>query len=148
MITHVLKIYPAYFDAVASGRKTVELRNGDRDYATGDTLVLREWTPVYGHTGRECRVIVTHITRGEEWLQPGVVALSIRTQASVDRVAALERLHNACRLREQALDYLVRTHGTPENDEKKLLMHDQLQESHGKISEALDDLARMEVNAT
>ncbi len=101
MITHVLKVYPAYFDAVASGRKTVELRNGDRDYATGDTLVLREWNPLYPvdevwvegrYTGRECRAIITEITRGEEWLQLGIVALSIRTEASIDRLAALERI--------------------------------------------------------
>lgn len=30
------------------------------------------------YTGRECRVRVTHILRDEQWLQPGVAALSIR----------------------------------------------------------------------
>lgn len=104
MVRH-LKIWTEYFDAVASGKKTVELRNDDRGFAVGDTLILREWQPstedimntmegksADGTTGRECRVVVTHITRGEAWLQPGIVALSIRAQASADRLAALERV--------------------------------------------------------
>ncbi len=101
MAEHNLKIAPVYFDAVADGSKTVELRKDDRGYQAGDTLVLREFQPAHwchdewieGHyTGRECRAVVTHITTGETWLQPGIVALSIRAQASADRLAALERV--------------------------------------------------------
>lgn len=101
MTTHTLKIWPQYFDAVASGRKTVELRRDDRGYAVGDTLVLQEWKPIDGAsvwrgtalggdlTGREVCVTITDITRGEQWLQPGVVALSIRGP----RAEAVERLY-------------------------------------------------------
>ncbi len=101
MTEHILKTWPEYFDAVASGQKTAELRNDDRGYAVGDTLILREFEPAERldskwpdgrWTGRECRATVTHITRGDAWLQPGIVALSIRTQASADRLAALERI--------------------------------------------------------
>ena len=113
MPEHILKIVPPYFDSVASGRKTMELRKDDRGYAVGDTLILREWDPdarvrvpatslnvlemdnaaidAQRYTGREVRVTVTDITRGESWLQPGVVALSIRGP----RAEALERLYEA-----------------------------------------------------
>lgn len=39
------KIWPQYFDAVASGKKKYELRLDDFDVAEGDTLVLEEWDP-------------------------------------------------------------------------------------------------------
>ncbi len=159
MAEHVLKIWTEYFEAVSSGAKTVELRNDDRGFAVGDTLVLREWQPsteeimdtmqgklVDGTTGRECRVIVTHITRGESWLQPGVVALSIRTQASADRLAALERLHDACRLREQAINYLVENHGMPKSEEKSSVLS-QLELSHESIEDTLAEIKRMEDDA-
>ena len=101
MAKHSLKIWAEYFNAVSSGKKTVELRNDDRGYTVGGTLILREFEPTERldskwsdgrWTGRECRVTVTHITRGDAWLQPGIVALSIQTQASADRLVALERI--------------------------------------------------------
>lgn len=81
-----MKIWPEHFTAVASGDKTVELRQeDDRQFDVGDVLVLREWishnTLGLGiYTGRQVSVKVTHVLRDEEgrWLQPGVVALSIR----------------------------------------------------------------------
>ena len=103
MAEHSLKIWPYYFERVVEGVKTAELRN-DRGFAIADTLILREWDPFYPidevqvegrYTGRECRAIITEITRGEEWLQPGIVALSIRTEASQNRTEALERLYEA-----------------------------------------------------
>lgn len=42
---HELKTLPVYFDAVARGDKTFEVRKNDRDFQTGDTLVLREFDP-------------------------------------------------------------------------------------------------------
>ena len=43
MTIHELKIWPQYFDAIASGIKTFEVRKDDRGFAVGDTLVLKEW---------------------------------------------------------------------------------------------------------
>ena len=39
------KIWPEYFEAVQSGRKTFELRLNDFKIKEGDSLVLEEWDP-------------------------------------------------------------------------------------------------------
>lgn len=63
--THVLKIWPEFFDAIADGRKTFEVRFDDRGYREGDLLRLREWEPAGEvYTGREITVRVTYILRG------------------------------------------------------------------------------------
>lgn len=64
---HDLKILPAYFDDVAKGRKTFELRFDDRGYFEGDLLLLREWENG-AYTGR--RVVVMTLCGG-------VVALAL-----------------------------------------------------------------------
>lgn len=92
MTEHHLKTWPEYFTAVLDGTKTVELRREDgRHFDAGDVLVLEEWCPPYffgvmgkgGYTGRSCRRVITHVLRDSEgwWLQPGVVALSLREEA-------------------------------------------------------------------
>jgi len=43
---HDLKAWPEFFDALASRRKTFEVRKNDRDYQLGDVLLLREYAPV------------------------------------------------------------------------------------------------------
>ncbi len=91
---HDLKILPEFFYGVQIGAKTVELRReDDRRFDVGDELVLREWAKglpltatatgeIVGttdyYTGQQVRVVVTHIIRDTEWLQPGVAALSVR----------------------------------------------------------------------
>lgn len=40
MTKHRLKLNDRYFDAVANGTKTFEIRKDDRGYRVGDTLVL------------------------------------------------------------------------------------------------------------
>lgn len=58
--THRLKIWPCFFDDVASGRKPFELRYNDRDFKVGDELLLQEWeSGVY--SGRETRKRVTYV---------------------------------------------------------------------------------------
>lgn len=42
---HELKIWPQYYSRVANGSKTFEIRNNDRDYQSGDKVILREWDP-------------------------------------------------------------------------------------------------------
>ena len=72
---HDIKILPVHFNAAVSGKKRAELRKLDRDYAEGDTLMLREWTEIGGYTGRVIRVEVTHIANVGEYA-PGYLLLS------------------------------------------------------------------------
>jgi ASC-1-like (ASCH) protein len=60
---HRLKIWPEYFEAVLSGKKTFEIRKNDRDYQVSDVLLLQEYNPKTNeYTGRELLVEVTYIT--------------------------------------------------------------------------------------
>lgn len=43
MAIHALKVVAPYFDALADGSKTFEVRRNDRGFQKGDTLVLQEW---------------------------------------------------------------------------------------------------------
>lgn len=42
---HELKIWPQYYQAVANGSKTFEVRKNDRAFQKGDEVVLREYDP-------------------------------------------------------------------------------------------------------
>ena len=65
---HEIKIWPAYFDEVESGRKPFEVRFNDRDFAVGDTLLLREFDPVAdSYSGRECRRRISCILTEERF---------------------------------------------------------------------------------
>jgi len=56
------KIWPEYFDAVASGKKKYELRLNDFKVKVGDTLVLEEWNPKTGsYTGRTVEKKVIYV---------------------------------------------------------------------------------------
>lgn len=79
---HELKIWPEYYEAVTHHnvllRKTLEIRKNDRNYQVGDELLLKEYNPdSKSYTGREAKVIVTHILIGGPWFQEEYVALSI-----------------------------------------------------------------------
>lgn len=56
------KIWPKYFEAVASGKKKYELRLNDFEVREGDTLVLEEWDPMTKeYTGRRIEKSVTYV---------------------------------------------------------------------------------------
>lgn len=74
---HDLKILPMYFDAVAKGYKTFEVRYNDRDYFPSDLLLLREWSNGE-YTGRRVMVKITYILSGFEALKDGWVILGIK----------------------------------------------------------------------
>ena len=86
-VIHELKILPEYFEAVASGAKTFELRKDDREpcFCSLDILRLREWRkPVNNngarylegvYTGREANRLVTYVLRDFHGLQPGYCIL-------------------------------------------------------------------------
>ena len=66
-MTHELKILPEYFEAVATYKKTFEIRKNDRGFKVGDKLIFREWQPNDdqfinpGYTGREVIRWVSYI---------------------------------------------------------------------------------------
>lgn len=64
-IDHQLKILPQYFQAVAGGDKTFEIRKNDRDYKVGDTIVLSEYEEGQ-YTGRSILATITYITDYEQ----------------------------------------------------------------------------------
>lgn len=84
MRTHELKIWPDFFDAVRCGAKKFELRKDDRDYQTGDVLILREYDPeTQTYTGRQFNAVVTYTLRDVSaafGLLPGYVLMSVEVQ--------------------------------------------------------------------
>lgn len=102
---HSLKTLPVYFAAVLRGDKTFEVRKNDRDFQTGDTLILREYDPTYlppapapapwdqapplpqaprlpgDYTGQELQATVSYVlhdTYGEFGLERGYVVLGLK----------------------------------------------------------------------
>jgi ParB family chromosome partitioning protein len=76
---HPIKLLADFFDAVASGEKSFELRYDDRGYRCGDTLILQEYA--HGrYTGREITRVVTYLLCGPIFgLEKGWVAMAIAT---------------------------------------------------------------------
>lgn len=81
MRTHELKTWPSYFELLASGAKTFEFRNNDRDFSVGDLLKLREYDPTTGeYSGRMLSKLVTHVMHGPDFgLPEGKVIMSLVT---------------------------------------------------------------------
>lgn len=59
---HVIKILPAYFNAVKCGAKRFELRKNDRNYKSGDVVIMREWDGA-SYTGNEIEVEITYVLK-------------------------------------------------------------------------------------
>lgn len=62
-MTHNLKILKPYFEAVAAGGKTFELRKDDRPYRVGDILLLNEIGEGNRPTGRKIKKKIGYILR-------------------------------------------------------------------------------------
>lgn len=76
-MTHDLKIWPEYFGPVWTEDKKFEIRKNDRDFRVGDNLLLREYKPDSGFTGRFLYVEVLFILHGGFGLRKGFVCMSI-----------------------------------------------------------------------
>lgn len=72
---HHLKTWPQYFDLVWNNIKTFEVRKNDRHFKEGDYVLLREWSPTEGYSGREILVTIVYVFRGGSLggLQPDFV---------------------------------------------------------------------------
>jgi hypothetical protein len=74
MAIHKIKILPEYFKAVAEGRKPFEIRNNDRHYQEGDTVVLQEWADGK-YTGYQIKRQIGFVTEFEQ--KPGYVVFGL-----------------------------------------------------------------------
>lgn len=78
MDVHYLKIWPQFFQDVKSGVKPFEVRKKDRDYKTGDTLILDEYDPVAGKkTGAWTAQRITYLLDDNNFVKEGYVILGI-----------------------------------------------------------------------
>jgi uncharacterized protein DUF3850 len=86
-ITHELKCWPEFFEAISEGHKTHDLRRtDDRTFRLHDLIKLREFDPkTERYSGREQMVEITYITSAdvpcalsERALDPAYCILSIR----------------------------------------------------------------------
>jgi hypothetical protein len=64
---HQLKTLPQYFEKVAAGKKSWELRKNDRDFQENDILILQEFDKKKGYTNRELRVKIIYIFHGGKY---------------------------------------------------------------------------------
>jgi uncharacterized protein DUF3850 len=69
MTVHRLTAWPEYFDAVASGARTFEVRRDDLGFAVGDTLILTRFPFIPGDGELEAR-----ITYVQPYIGSGVMA--------------------------------------------------------------------------
>ena len=84
MKTHQLKTLPHFFEQVEQLNKHFELRKDDRGFEEGDRLILSEYDPEEGFTGREVWVIVNYILRDFEGLREGYCIMDIRPDHQPD----------------------------------------------------------------
>lgn len=87
MSEHTLKTLERYWDAVADGRKTFEVRKNDRAFQTGDILVLEKWDNDgrYYHTEpgdafepMKLRKRITYLLQGGQFgIEPGYCVLGL-----------------------------------------------------------------------
>lgn len=74
---HILKIQKEFAMAIIDGRKRFEIRKNDRDFKTGDLLIMRPWNETRGFL--PFHPIVTEITFMTDFEQrDGYVVLGIK----------------------------------------------------------------------
>lgn len=79
MIVHHIKCWPEYFDRLCNGTKPFEVRRNDRDYQTGDQLIIREWDPLPGtYSGRTLGAVISYVLVGFDGIKKGYAVLGLR----------------------------------------------------------------------
>jgi hypothetical protein len=77
---HFLKCWPVYMGRVLNGSKRFEIRNNDRDFQTGDTIILQEWDPkreLYTDQNYRPRFNIDYVLHDHEGLKAGFVIMSL-----------------------------------------------------------------------
>lgn len=76
-MVHDLKILPSFYEDVIQHRKTFEVRKDDRHYAVGDFLILREYTPDKGYSGRAVKAPVIYVLNDLRYCKRGFIIMGI-----------------------------------------------------------------------
>lgn len=78
-VEHRLKTWLPFYEAVEHGVKSFEIRRADRDFRSGDILILQEYDPhEQRFTGRECSREVMYVLKGGQFgLEAGYVCMGI-----------------------------------------------------------------------
>lgn len=76
-MVHDLKILPSFYEDVIQHRKTFEVRKDDRHYAVGDFLILREYSPDKGYSGRAVKAPVIYVLNDLHYCKRGFVIMGI-----------------------------------------------------------------------
>lgn len=87
MTRHELKTLPAYFEMAWYRTKQFELRKNDRNFQIGDEVILREWSPNDGYSGRSILSHISCIISEPEYLADGYVALGLSGMVNWDVIA-------------------------------------------------------------
>lgn len=65
-MTHALKTWKGFYEAIESGDKNFEVRKADRPFKVGDDLLLQEYDKDKNeYTGRETKRRITYILSGD-----------------------------------------------------------------------------------
>jgi hypothetical protein len=77
MDIHELKTWPDSFIEVFMEKKTFELRKNDRDFKIGDMVILKEYDPETGYTGKSLSRKIIYILKNFEGLDKDFVILQL-----------------------------------------------------------------------
>ena len=78
MSTHALKTLPQYFKLIESGEKTFEVRKNDRNFKSGDKLLIQEYDPEKGYTGKEWEGNITYLMDDPAFVKKGMVIFGVK----------------------------------------------------------------------
>lgn len=100
---HRVKSWPEQFRAALTGRKRFEIRRDDRNFQTGDTIELLEYTPNLDQlelvpgggqpgsfTGRAVMFVIGYISRGGP-VPPGWCAFDLISTDDLNRLEGVRR---------------------------------------------------------
>lgn len=87
-MTHNLKTLPKFYQPIIEERKPFEIRKNDRDFQTGDNVILNEWDGEK-YTGRFCVGIILDIF-DISFLLPDYVAFTFKLLGEFEEIADIE----------------------------------------------------------
>lgn len=87
-MTHNLKTLSKFYQPIIEERKPFEIRKNDRDFQTGDNVILNEWDGEK-YTGRFCVGIILDIF-DISFLLPDYVAFTFKLLGEFEEIADIE----------------------------------------------------------